>query len=180
MSEQHEITLRLTREQANDYGMALMRAAVYLAPKPGYAEAVANLDALRTLLHEALYPEKCIQRKRRAMYHIEVPMPDRHATYNSHFPLQREEIVNLLTVARQNAHTFRILNDIQLRISQGVRGLVVPYEIDTPIAYRHSRIEYEYCQFCTELRCIIDDATEEELDDLIDKTAWKLYTLMND
>lgn len=44
-------------EQANDYGMALMRAAVYLAPKPGYAETVANLDALRNLLHEALYPE---------------------------------------------------------------------------------------------------------------------------
>ncbi|MEO6891215.1 MAG: hypothetical protein ABI324_19695 [Ktedonobacteraceae bacterium] len=114
------------------------------------------------------------------MYHIEVPMPDRHATHNSYFPLQWEEIVRLLIVARQNAHTFRILNDIQRRIEQGVRGLVVPHEIDTPIAYRHGLIAYEYCQFCTELRCIIDGATEEELGELIDKTAWKLYALMND
>ncbi|MEO6891214.1 MAG: hypothetical protein ABI324_19690 [Ktedonobacteraceae bacterium] len=57
MSEQHEITLRLTREQANDYGIAMLHAG-RLAAMAGDVPLLAKIDALRNLLHEALYPEE--------------------------------------------------------------------------------------------------------------------------
>ncbi len=57
MSEQHEIVLRLTGEQANDYGVAMLHAG-RLAAMHGDVPLLAKIDALRNLLHEALYPEK--------------------------------------------------------------------------------------------------------------------------
>lgn len=56
MSEQ-EVILRLTREQAADYDIAMLHAG-QLAAVQGDMLLLAKIHALRGMLHEALYPEK--------------------------------------------------------------------------------------------------------------------------
>ncbi len=116
-------------------------------------------------------------------YRIENELEYGRMEVNDHFPLHLPEIVQLLQAAhdavRDYPHAYvRVCSSIQCRLTQGVHGLTSPHPLDTPIAKRMYRIDREYVEFVQALKPILNDS--EACQELIDKTAWKLYALMND
>ena len=89
---------------------------------------------------EARLPEEATPAKKR--YHIECTH-EHDEQIPDYYPLTKEEIAELLSTAYQ-AHILKdsfTTSSIQVRLDQGIRGIMCPREIDGPVAKRESQLD---------------------------------------
>lgn len=93
--------------------------------------------------------------------------------YSNHHPLKKGEIVELLRAIQKIASSnpkeaIRLSHGVQIRLAQGIKGIVVPYPGSGPMQRRHAQLD----RLCADWFSAGYD--EREIDELADR----LYELM--
>lgn len=65
-------------------------------------------------------------------------------TVSDYQPLSKDEIASLLLTASTADH--RLANQIQIRLTQGIRGILCPRQIDGEVARRSAELESLYVE----------------------------------
>lgn len=90
-------------------------------------------------------------------YAIPCPYPHNETVPDYH-PLTEEEILDLLNAARDAnqlsdySESVTTISDIQVRLNQGIVGIICPRPIDGPLAWRLNAVDSLYMEYLGRIR----------------------------
>lgn len=80
----------------------------------------------------------------RALERGKMNTEEKECTIVDYHPLTKDEIAELLRTAQASQGDATLLAQIQIRLSQGIRGMTSPHPTDGPVKERNSRLNELY------------------------------------